>query len=174
MQNVPPQAIDECLPDCENTDYSVSISASPFRRCDHKTLGLSALCNFSETINPPIWGKSVMDEFKEEEGNVPSYVMEKYSTNMRSFVRPNESSEVFKILNSNENEYDAFKKDIAMATFFFDTTTAYEFIRIPKMTVYDFISQVGGMLGLCMGLSLVSIFEIFYWFIWNSVKISNQ
>ena len=57
-----------------------------------------------------------------------------------------------------------------MVSFFFETTTAYEFYRVPKMTWADFMSQLGGMLGLCMGLSLVSIFEVIYWFVWNAAK----
>ena len=174
MQNVPPNVIENCLPDCEGTDYSVSVTAAPFRRCDHKTLGLTTLCNFDETINPPIWGQSVIDQYIDEKGEIPEYVSDKYSTNIRNFTKQDETSEVFTILNRKDGKYDAYKNDIGMVTFFFETTTAYEFIRVPKMTWTDFISQVGGMLGLCMGLSLVSIFEVLYWFIWNPAKISLQ
>ena len=33
------------------------------------------------------------------------------------------------------------------------------------MTVIDFISSVGGLFGLCLGFSLISFFEIVYWFV---------
>ena len=173
MRDVPQEELKDCLPDCNGTDYSVSLSAAPFRRCDHKVLGLSTLCNFKETINPPIWGHSVRDQYIDEKGEVPRYVSDFYSTNIRNFTKPGETSEVFTIMNRKKRTYDAYEKDIGMVSFFFEATTAYEFYRVPKMTWTDFISQVGGMLGLCMGLSLVSIFELVYWFIWNPAKIGS-
>ena len=39
-----------------------------------------------------------------------------------------------------------------------------EFERSPKMTWFDFISSFGGFCGLCLGISFVSVVEIFYWF----------
>jgi hypothetical protein len=33
------------------------------------------------------------------------------------------------------------------------------------MTSIDFISTVGGLFGLCLGFSFLSVIEIFYWFI---------
>ena len=39
-----------------------------------------------------------------------------------------------------------------------------EFERSPKMTWLDFISGFGGICGLCLGISFVSLVEILYWF----------
>ena len=39
-----------------------------------------------------------------------------------------------------------------------------EFERLPKMTWLDFISGFGGLCGLCLGISFVSLAEILYWF----------
>ena len=39
-----------------------------------------------------------------------------------------------------------------------------EFERSPKMTWLDFISGFGGLCGLCLGISFVSLAEILYWF----------
>ena len=39
-----------------------------------------------------------------------------------------------------------------------------EFERLPKMTWLDFISGFGGLCGLCLGISFVSVAEILYWF----------
>ena len=39
-----------------------------------------------------------------------------------------------------------------------------EFERSPKMTWLDFVSGFGGLCGLCLGISFVSIAEILYWF----------
>ena len=41
---------------------------------------------------------------------------------------------------------------------------APEFERSPKMTWLDFISGFGGICGLCLGISFVSVVEILYWF----------
>ena len=32
------------------------------------------------------------------------------------------------------------------------------------MTVIDFISQLGGLAGVCIGMSLMSVVELVYWF----------
>ena len=58
-----------CLPDCEETHFKASASAAPFRGCDFKNFGISPLCNISteegaETLNPPIWGASVIEQYR--------------------------------------------------------------------------------------------------------------
>ena len=40
-----------------------------------------------------------------------------------------------------------------------------EFQRSLRMTVIDFIGNVGGLFGLCLGFSLISFFELLYWFL---------
>ena len=39
-----------------------------------------------------------------------------------------------------------------------------EFERSKKMTWFDFFSSIGGICGLCLGMSAISIVEFFYWF----------
>ena len=36
--------------------------------------------------------------------------------------------------------------------------------REARMTVINYISQVGGLMGLCLGFSLLSAVELIYWF----------
>ena len=60
--------------------------------------------------------------------------------------------------------YDAYEKDISAVTFFFESNTAFEFERNLRMTWIDLVSQIGGLLGLCLGFSLVSLVELVYWF----------
>ena len=43
-----------------------------------------------------------------------------------------------------------------------------EFERSRKMTWLDFISSFGGICGLCLGISFVSVIELLFWF---SVKL---
>ena len=61
-------------------------------------------------------------------------------------------------------DYDAYKEDIAVVNFYFDSPTCFEFFMDSSSSLYDFISQIGGFLGLCIGFSLVSAVEIVYWF----------
>ena len=98
-----------------------------------------------------------------DDTTVPGYVWNKFSSNMRFSSDP-EKHRIFTTLFKDDEQYDAYEKDIAVVTFFFESNTAFEFERRSRMTVIDFISQVGGLLGLCMGFSLVSFVELVYWF----------
>ena len=40
----------------------------------------------------------------------------------------------------------------------------------PRMTLFDFVASLGGILGLLMGVSFISVIEIAYWF---SVKLAE-
>ena len=78
--------------------------------------------------------------------------------------------------------YNAYEKDIAVVNIFFGGSTAFgkvtpdkqtyynspfssEFERSQKMTWLDFIANLGGLCGLCLGISFVSVVELAYWFI---------
>ena len=92
-----------------------------------------------------------------------------------------------KNLNQKGNpKYNAYEEDIAVLNLFFGDSTAFgdddkqrivlsffctEFERSLKMTWVDFMSQFGGNCGLCLGISLLSVIEIFYWF---SVKLCKN
>ena len=62
-----------CLPNCEETTYTATVSAAPFRRCDFKTLGLNPLCNPAgfdakeggfDGMDPPMWGTSTLTQYR--------------------------------------------------------------------------------------------------------------
>ena len=72
-------------------------------------------------------------------------------------------AEIFPVANKNKPTYDAYEKDIAVVTFFFESPTVFEYLKEPRMTLLQFISQMGGLLGLCIGLSFISVIEILYW-----------
>jgi hypothetical protein len=76
MSNVPDDECDHCLPDCSETQFSTSVTLSPFRRCDYKNLGVSYLCNLNDPDlpEPRIWGYQVLDEYEERDGDVPDYI----------------------------------------------------------------------------------------------------
>jgi len=54
-----------CLPDCESTIYTSSVSATPLRRCDTKNIGLTMLCKFNGDVPlPAVWSHQVLEEYK--------------------------------------------------------------------------------------------------------------
>ena len=81
----------------------------------------------------------------------------------RRWNKPN-TDQVFTKRNAEKELYNAFEKDIAVANFYFESTTCIEFIRDVTTTYTDFFSNVGGILGLCMGISCISGIELIYWF----------
>lgn len=166
MSGIPFDTCDYCLPDCKGTIYTSSVTAAPFRRCDYKNLGVSFLCNFDANIEPPVWGQNVVDQYLSDIGKLPDYVQNFVTSNRRKFADPKASgNQIFKKANEDGPDYDAYQKDIAMVTFFFETSTVFEYRRDERMTLVGYISQLGGLLGLFMGFSFISAFEIFYWFI---------
>ena len=57
---VAPERCAHCLPDCESTTYTTSVSATPLRRCDTKNIGLTMLCKFDGDVPlPAIWSHQV-------------------------------------------------------------------------------------------------------------------
>ena len=71
--------------------------------------------------------------------------------------------------NQKDIEYNAYEKDIALVHFYFETSTIFQYYRERKVTIVGFISQVGGVLGLFLGFSLVSIVELIYWFLFRLI-----
>ena len=64
-------------------------------------------------------------------------------------------------MNERNPIYNAYDKDIAMVTFFFESSTVFEFGIDVGMTLEQFISLIGGLWGLCIGISLISIIEVY-------------
>ena len=168
MTNVPDDECDHCLPDCTDTIYQSRVSAAPFRTCDHTNLGASTLCDFDNLdMNPPIWSNMVEEEFTGADLKVPDYAKpdsKKLSNIRKSIVDPSSIKDLT-LLNyyKNHKTYNAFEKDIAIVNFYFDQSNIVQFKRSLRMTMTDYISQMGGLLGLGIGFSFVSAVEIIYW-----------
>ena len=87
-----------------------------------------------------------------------------------------------------DTKYNAFERDIAVVNIFYGKSTATgkekliyhniilsyflisEFVKTRKMTIIGFLSNIGGLFGLCLGFSIISFIEIFYWFVIRMVK----
>ena len=62
-----------------------------------------------------------------------------------------------------DKEYNAFEEDIAVVNIFFGKDSLPEYETDPRMTIWDFISNIGGLLGVCAGISILSCAEVIYW-----------
>ena len=84
-----------------------------------------------------------------------------------------EKNQVFRNLNIDDRSgsYNAYEEDIALVNFYFEESTIFQYYRERRMTIVAMISQIGGVLGLFLGFSLVSFVELFYWFILRSACI---
>ena len=156
-----------CLPDCSVTSYKTQLSLAPFDPCDHTNIGSSPMCQISldQDINPPQWSNDVFNEYLSMNITVPDFV-KKYGilSNLRESVQSGKDKYLLmKGPFKRKPFYDAFERDIAMVEYYFDSTTLKQFRRQPSMTMLDFVGKIGGLLGLLIGVSLVSIIELMYW-----------
>ena len=136
------QICDHCLPDCEETTYSSSVSSAPFRRCDYRSLGVSDVCFiFDDYFEPRSFYQSVKEEFKHHGyEELPKYVIDHFE---KDNIRELKGVPIPLFPNVNkEYSYDAYEKDIAIAHFYFEKPTITQFERSQRMTVFDFLSQV--------------------------------
>jgi hypothetical protein len=159
IQTDPEAKCSHCLPDCGKTIYRSSMTSLPFKSCDESNLGISKFCSLDETSlpEPRIWGQQVKDEFSSRSQQQPQFV-KLIKSNMRSTT-----SNPF-IFSNSKSKYDSYQKDIAVVHVFFEKPTAFQFTSEPLLTWVQFISQLGGILGLSIGVSLVSFIEI-PWFV---------
>ena len=172
LTNVPDNTCKHCLPDCTTTMYESKVTSAPFRACDHTNLGLSSLCDLEDTdLNPAMWAQAVEDEFRFEDETVPDFARPragKMSNIRNTSMNPSLIDDVtLKHQFLKNPSYNAFEKDIALVTFYFEKANILQFKRNLKMRMINFIGQLGGLLGLGLGFSFVSFMEILYWAIFR-------
>ena len=171
FDNIPTQECSHCLPDCTSFMYETRKSTAPFMTCDHTNLGVNRLCDLeNEDMTPSMWRRQVQDEYIQGRGNVPSYAKSTSQTmnNIRRFAPESKMNGlILKDYRMKHQKYHAFKTDIAVANFYFDKSTIIKFQRNLRMTWIDYISQIGGLLGLAMGFSFVSFMEVIYWILFR-------
>ncbi len=64
------------------------------------------------------------------------------------------------ILRKNVKSYNAFDEDIAIVQLYFEKATAFQIYRQASMNWLDYLANVGGLLGLVLGMGFISMFEI--------------
>ena len=70
------------------------------------------------------------------------------------------SKRVVKDSNFIQLSYDAYEKDIAIVQFYYKKSTIIQMGTQVTMSWIDYFSAVGGLLGLVLGMGIVSVIEI--------------
>ena len=174
LELVPDDTCEHCKPDCERTYYSTKLSQVPFRRCDNKNIGLSKLCHVTHLDSKPaLFGEDLLLEYENTPDQHADYVVE-YQGARRAYSKDVEAEILYKAnLQPGKSTYNAFEKDIAKVHFYFEQSSVIQYVRQPSMSMETFLGQVGGLLGLCIGMSFLSLVELIYWLayrIWWSPK----
>jgi len=131
-----------------------------FRGCDDLNFGVSNFCKLDSKFDskfddktipdPQIWAEQIIDQFDTAQ----------YDYNIMSNKR--EYSPKGGILNITSKEYDAFEDDIAVVSIFFEPSAIFLYGSKPSQTWLDFFSSIGGLLGLCIGFSIITVIELFW------------
>ena len=174
-ENIPKDACTHCLLDCSTTLYDSSMTYSKLRKCDRANMGTSLLCDLeNQTLNPAPWIKSAQNEFEKANETLPWYLKTSGNPLDKSTMRyPDTRTKVLDpklkstLLFPSEIEgnpsYDAFEQDIGIVNIYFGNDHTIKYVKKNKMSPYDFLSQIGGSIGLAMGISIISVVEIIYW-----------
>ena len=142
-----------CLPECINTLYQPSVVTIPFRPCDASNMEMSLFCKISEYWNKP-FPKTYISQF--DEIQKPHQI----STNIRTYgAYDQKDSNIFK---NTLPSYDAFDVDIAVVDIYFQKSSVIQMGRQSRMSWVDYLSNVGGLMGLVLGMGFVSFIEIFW------------
>ena len=211
----------DCLPDCEITSFTQSVTSAPFRRCDGLTYGSSVFCLIGkfDDFEPQMWADLAIQVIFFGAGDrcphfvelllaillkmlylllfllllvlllvrvVPFLVDHVHFQelgnrsslyNLTSPMRRMPADGVFTSAlgeNSTANEYNAFEKDVAVVRFFFDRGTIPSFRRSVRISPTVFLSELGGIFGLCLGCSIVSFIEVVFWLVYKvAVRITG-
>jgi hypothetical protein len=157
----------QCLPDCEHTLYRYKIYTEPIRECNENNFGMSHLCNYmNKPKNLVYWGEQVIEEL--QEANV-STNMSSYLNNLKTSKRINDQFQVFLFGDNSDVQYESYEEDLAYLNIYFDQTTALQFKTQASQSWAEYFANVGGVLGLCIGLCIVTIFEL----VWIIFRIAD-
>ena len=170
-EDIPNDECIHCLADCTTTVYETSISYAKFQECDHTNIGVNRLCDMETgDLNPAPWTYLAQKEFTSSNKSLPWYLQTNSAANKFSDQRKKSSNPniikglVFQSELKNNPTYNAWEKDIGIVNIYFGNPHSTRYIKKNRMSTFDFLSQVGGSIGLAMGISMVTIVELIYWF----------
>jgi hypothetical protein len=111
--------------------------------------------------SPKIWGEQVKEELT---GSNNTILAKQVESSVRMYAR---SPIHFTQL---DTQYNAYEKDIAILQIFFDKPSVFQFVSQPSQTWIGFFSAIGGLLGLCLGISLITFIEL----VWLCLRLGAK
>ena len=138
-------------------------------------------------MGPFYWAGDAMALYREQLGQLPDYVADLEDADRRIYPEGGKfQQEVLKTQDAKYRKYNAFEKDIAVLNIYFGKATVTgenirkginnfwqflisEYQTNKRMTVWDLISNIGGLLGVYAGVSLLSCAEIIYWLLLKTI-----
>lgn len=153
------ETCEHCLPDCNTFTYKYSLSHEPLRNCDDFNIGISKFCKFqqvSSSYKPLLWGKEVFDQLKSDDYK---WLITDGRSSQR-IVNSLFSGTAHPFFENTLGPFDAYKRDISVVSVFFSVPTVWMFQTTASLTWITFFSNVGGLLGLCVGTSFVTVIEL--------------
>ena len=181
-RHIPKNKCNHCLPDCSITSYGATMAYAPLSKCDHTNFGASTFCDLTNSdLSPAPWMALADNEFKNVNKNSPlqdnvlfassdSDRLRHLNTRLRIDSEMTPDSLPFPAEFQKNPTYDAFKEDIGLVNIFFRKRYVNSYVTKKKVSLVDFLSKLGGSLGFLMGISIVSVIEIFYWIAFRLIK----
>jgi len=164
MSNTESQNCKKCLPECSSTLFDLSITTIPFSRCDYTNREMSLLCNFSSYKSKPL-PKKYIDQIKTPDKKTPPEPQSIFTNSINSLRSYDSSNNVFFM--NNPTTYDAYDTDIATVDIYFQKSSILQMGRQSKMSWIDYLANIGGLLGLVLGMGFVSFIEL----VWFSLRV---
>lgn len=140
-----------CLPDCSSVTYKHFETSERIRICDEKNFGVSPFCqylDFQHSAMPSHWIDQAIDMLGAE----------KFQNYLNLSARKNYGSPYL----WQQTKYDAFTDDIAVVSFFFPSQRSLKLLTQASQTWATYFSSVGGISGLLISFSLITVFEIIW------------
>jgi hypothetical protein len=143
------------------------INSVPFRRCDSSNFGVSRFCSLSNKyqLRPNKFAAQIEKEYTAN-FEYPDFISSLESS-QRKYSKTIVKGDIF---TQNEKEYDAYDKDIALVHIFFRKSTIFQMGSTQRMGWVDYFSNVGGLLGLVLGMGIVSVIEL----VWLSLRLAAR
>ena len=139
--------------------YEHIVTSIPFRRCDSSNFGVSQFCSLKHKylLRPNKFAVQIEKEY-ESNNEFPAFTSILESS-IRKFSKTIDKGDIFPL---NDKTYDAYNKDIALVHINFRKATVIQMGSSKSMGWVDFFSNVGGILGLVLGMGIVSLIELFW------------
>ena len=142
--------------------YEHMVTSIPFRRCDSSNFGVSQFCSLKNKylLRPSKFAVQIEKEY-ESNNEFPAFTS-MLESSIRRFSKTIAKGDIFPL---NDKTYDAYNKDIALVHIYFRKATVIQMGSSQSMGWVDFFSNVGGLLGLVLGMGIVSLIELFWLFL---------